>query len=224
MVSGAVRGFFFTPAGPAGASPIAPCQPPWVLLLPLRPQTTPGGRQQPGLGSGGHQGWDRDRDSPTPASPQAQRGRAPGHREGGAEGSHHHDPAGVKSASGWGGTAGPSEDEGRGCCTKQACVSLEWVALSNTGPGPYRIGPGCPAPDPPVWGGVATVTGSEATGLAFAQPRPWPPHGDVRVSGGQRAVEGLPDLPLGRAPTFPGLRRVSPKSPASSSSLLAPLE
>ena len=66
-------------------------------------------------------------------------------------------PARVKSAPGWGrGIVGPSEEGGRGGCTKQACMFPEWAALSwalidRTLPlgSQNRL----PRPDQPVWGG-----------------------------------------------------------------------
>lgn len=67
--------------------------------------------------------------------------------------------AGVKSARLGRGIAGFSGEGGHGCCTKQACVSSEWMALSQaladkfwalqnqtplpgpqTGPGPACLG------------------------------------------------------------------------------------
>lgn len=103
-----------------------------VLLPPSAPQTSPGGGRWPSRGSAGHQDPAQGQRKPHTTLPPGlawaglleSRGR-------GRRGAHHHRTAGVKSALGCGkGIAGPSEEGGRGCCTKQACVSPEWVALS----------------------------------------------------------------------------------------------
>ena len=119
-------------------------------------------------------------------------------------------PARVKSAPGWGrGIVGPSEEGGRGGCTKQACMFPEWAALSwalidrtlplgsqNRLPRPTSLSGEA--------GGVATVTGSQQESEGDPPP-----------------VPGLPNLP-GRAPAFWALGTVFLKSLASSSSLLGP--
>lgn len=104
--------------------------------------------------------------------------------------------------------------------SQPVCRLNGWLYLTQD-LGPSESGQAAQASDPPVWGrcGHSYWVRGHRPGLCPA--RPWPPHGDVRVSGGQRAVEGLPDLPPGRAPAFPGLGRVSAKSLASSSSFLA---
>lgn len=72
---------------------------------------------------------------------------------------------------------------GRGCCTKQACVSSEWAALSQAltdRPWVLQSQAGLPRPWTSLSGeaeGAATVTGSKARGPAFAQPRPCRPLG-----------------------------------------------
>lgn len=61
----------------------------------------------------------------------------------------------------------PLRGGGRGCRTKPACVSPEWVALSNTGPGPFRIGTGRPGLGPACLGKVWPQ-------LLGPRPQAWP--------------------------------------------------
>lgn len=107
--------------------------------------------------------------------------------------------AGVKSARLGRGIAGFSGEGGHGCCTKQACVSSEWMALSQALADKFWALQN-QTPLPRSWaslsgeaGGVAIVPGPEA-------PRP------------------------GLCPAGPRLLRaqeISPKALATSSSLLA---
>lgn len=197
MVSGAVGGFLHTLSACWGLThcslwaAIGSAASATVLLPPSAPQTPPGGGHWPSCGSAGHQDPAQGQRKPHTTLPpglawaglRESRGR-------GWRGAHHHRTAGVKSARGCGkGIAGPSEEGGRGCCTKQACVSPEWVALSRVfrqDLGPMESGQAAQALDQPVWGG------RRCGQLLGPRPEacPLPNPGPALLLGNQGCLEG----------------------------------
>lgn len=154
-----------------GASSVAP----FGRLQPccLHQRMLPGGSQRPGWEPSGHKAWDGDTDTSL-ASGQAWAG--PLETGGGGQGCLPPGPGRGEECTLLGEGLQAPLRRGRGCCTKPACVSPEWAALSQALAHRPRTSLSGEA------GGVATATGFRPTSWPLPAQAPHPPGGEGNES------------------------------------------